>query len=110
MTCCPPRPALDLAICFNVLDHTRDSRKLFDSFMSLVKPGGRFLLQVNTVREGADRLPEHARMHPSPLTVETVRSWLAEYSSRCQDVLSAEPTPFGEYFFMSFGYKDRRIA
>ena len=102
--------AFDLAICFNVLDHTRDSRKLFDSFMSLVKPGGRFLLQVNTVREGADRLPEHARMHPSPLTVETVRSWLAEYSSRCQDVLSAEPTPFGEYFFMSFGYKDRRIA
>ena len=36
--------AFDLAICFNVLDHTRGSRQLFDSFMELVKPGGRFLL------------------------------------------------------------------
>jgi SAM-dependent methyltransferase len=102
--------AFDLAICFNVLDHTRESRRLFDSFMELVKPGGRFLLQVNTVKEGAERLAEHARMHPSPLAVETVRSWLAEYSSHCQDFLSAEPTEFHECFFMSFGYKDLRIA
>jgi len=102
--------AFDLAICFNVLDHTRESRKLFDSFMELVKPGGRFLLQVNTVRGLADRSAEHARMHPSPLTVETVRSWLAEYSSNRQDVLSAEPSQLHEYFFMSFGHKDLRIA
>ena len=102
--------AFDLAICFNVLDHTREPRQLFDSFMALVKPGGRFLLQVNTVKEGAERPAEHARMHPSPLAVETVRSWLAEYSSRCEDVLSAEPTAVGEYFFMSFGYRDLRIA
>jgi SAM-dependent methyltransferase len=102
--------AFDLAICFNVLDHTRSARKLFDSFMALVKPGGRFLLEVNTVRPGAERSAEHARMHPSPLAVETVRSWVAEYSGRCQDYLCPDPTGLNEYFFMSFGYKDRRMA
>jgi SAM-dependent methyltransferase len=102
--------AFDLAICFNVLDHARTSRQLFDSFMALVKPGGRFLLQVNTVRAGEDRPAEHARMHPSPLTVETVRSWINEYSGDCQDILYAEPTEYREYFFMSFGHKNLRAA
>ena len=99
--------AFDLAICYNVLDHTRTPRKLFESFMELVKPGGRFLFQVNTVREGVERPVEHARMHPSPFTAEKIRSWIDQYSGDCQTFLETNPTSLNEYFFMAFGRKDR---
>jgi SAM-dependent methyltransferase len=100
--------AFDLAICYNVLDHTRAPRKLFDSFMELVKPGGRYLFQVNTVKEGEERSVEHARMHPSPFTAEQIRSWFDDYSGDCQTVVSDAPTALNEYYFMAFGRKDRR--
>jgi SAM-dependent methyltransferase len=98
----------DLGICFNVLDHTTDSRGLFDAYMSLIKPGGRFLFEVNVV--GGPRSEAHARMHPSPLTREMVRAWFDEYSEGYEQCYFDEPTPENEHFFMVWGLKNRRRA
>ena len=97
--------SFDLGICFNVLDHAADARLLFDAFASLIKPGGRFLFQINTVRAGDPRPTEHAKMHPSPLTVEQVREWLASLGTAEGEDLAAEPSAENEYFYVAWGRK-----
>jgi SAM-dependent methyltransferase len=96
----------DLGICFNVLDHTTDPRGLLAAYMSLIKRDGRFLFQVNTV--GGPRSEVHARMHPSPLTPETVKSWIGDYSTGFREFFSETPTDENEHFFMVWGHKNRR--
>ncbi len=105
--CQTDRQAFDFAICFNVLDHTTQPRQLFDICMDLLKPGGRFLFQVNTVKEGETFPQEHARMHPSPLKVEEICNWLDDYSSDYRKVYCDEFSEIKEYFFMAWGHKDR---
>jgi SAM-dependent methyltransferase len=103
---CQANPGgFDLAICFNVLDHTDRPRELFTAYMALLKPGGRFLFQVNTVHPGGPRSPDHGRMHPSPLTIEKVRSWLDEYSEGYDTHVETRPTREHEYPFMAWGRK-----
>jgi SAM-dependent methyltransferase len=95
----------DLGICFNVLDHTTDPRGLLAAYMSLIKQGGRFLFQVNTV--GGPRSELHGRMHPSPLSPGTVRAWIGEYSSDFREYFKEERTEENEHFFMLWGHKNR---
>ncbi|MFL5328628.1 MAG: class I SAM-dependent methyltransferase [Gemmataceae bacterium] len=95
----------DLAICFNVLDHTNDPRGLFEQYMALLKPGGRFLFEVNTIAPNSRQSEEHRQMHPSPFTVGKITSWLSEYSRDYQQIVSNDPSPEKEYFFMSWGTK-----
>ncbi len=97
--------AFDLGICFNVLDHTSQPRWFFDSLLSLIKPNGRFLLQVNTVREGFPRSAKHAEMHPSPFTTDQIRSWLADYSAQFEERLEDTPSAENEFFYMAWGHK-----
>lgn len=96
----------DLGICFNVLDHTTEPRALFDSFMDLIKPGGRFLFEVNTVKEGEPQTETHRKMHPSPFTAEKIGAWLDEYGRGYQKTHADQPSPENEYFFMAWGYKN----
>jgi SAM-dependent methyltransferase len=100
--------SFDAGICFNVLDHTTEPRQLFDAFMTLIKPGGRFILQVNTVREGEERPAEHRDLHPSPFTLERIRSWLGEYGPGFQETAATEPSAQNEYFFMAWGERSGR--
>jgi SAM-dependent methyltransferase len=95
----------DLGICFNVLDHTTDPRGLLAAYMSLIKQGGRFLFQVNTV--GGPRSELHGRMHPSPLSPDTVRAWIGDYSSDFREYFKEERTEENEHFFMLWGHKNR---
>ncbi len=99
------RDSFDLGICFNVLDHVLDPKGLLDSLMSFIKSGGRFLVQVNTVKEGSQRSEEHKAMHPSPIKADDICGWLSDYSQDYEKMLSNDPTPENEYFFMAWGYK-----
>ncbi|MBN2577929.1 MAG: methyltransferase domain-containing protein [Pirellulales bacterium] len=108
--CQTGRRQFDLAVCFNVLDHTTRPRKLLDDYMSLLKREGRFLFQVNTIKPGETRPEDHARMHPSPITEAQIRSWLDQYSTHYQSSLSDKPSDVNEYFFMAWGQKNREPA
>jgi SAM-dependent methyltransferase len=114
------RGAFDLLICFNVLDHTPDPLLILRQSMSLLRPGGRFLLEVNVVRDGFPQSDEHRRMHPSPLRIETVTGWLASYAQELDKSVSDTPTADNEFFSMFWGrtrlsgesrnYKENRVA
>jgi SAM-dependent methyltransferase len=97
--------SFDLMICFNVLDHTPDPLLILRQAMSLVRPGGRFLVEVNLVRDGWPQTHEHRRMHPSPLRLETVAGWLSSYAPELDRVVSDEPTADNEFFSMFWGRK-----
>jgi SAM-dependent methyltransferase len=99
--------SFDLAISFNVLDHTEKPRDVFDAFMALIRPGGRFLLQVNTVRQGEARPREHKELHPSELAAEQIIAWLDEHSRDYRKTLADKPSPMNEYWFMAWGHKNR---
>jgi len=98
----------DLGICFNVLDHLQEPRPLLDALMSLIRPDGRFLVQVNTVRDGTTQPEAHRRMHPSPFTAEKITAWLAEYSDDCATCVDEPPSEYNEYFFMAWGTKSKQ--
>jgi 2-polyprenyl-3-methyl-5-hydroxy-6-metoxy-1,4-benzoquinol methylase len=101
------KKSFDLVICFNVLDHLTHSRELFELFMSLLKDKGRFIIQVNTIKEGEPRSEEHSSIHPSPFTSDKILSWIKEISSEFNSDLSNEKTVDNEYFFMAWGYKNK---
>lgn len=100
-------PAYDFGVCHNVIDHSDDPAALFNRFMGLIRPGGRFLFQVNTIRADVPRTEEHRRMHPSPMTLEQVRDWVSSASDDNRWVVSQEPSTDGEFHFLSWGTKLR---
>jgi SAM-dependent methyltransferase len=99
------REGFDLLICFNVLDHTPDPLLILRQAMSLLRPGGRFLVEVNLVRDGWPQTHEHRRMHPSPLRLETVAGWLSSYALEIDKIVSDEPNADNEFFSMFWGSK-----
>ena len=99
------RDTFDLAICFNVLDHTDDPDEILRGMMDGLKTGGQFLVQVNTVREGFEQTPEHRAMHPSPITSPQIQAMLAPYCSKLQCEITNEPSADNEFWFMGWGWK-----
>ena len=95
--------AVDLGICFNVLDHTPDAWGSFEMFFATIRSGGAFILQVNTVRDGYARSSEHASMHPSPLAAETVLAWVRGKSDDVQFTLADQPSADNEFFLQTWG-------
>jgi hypothetical protein len=95
----------DFGICFNVIDHTDNCSEWFDTFFDNIKPGGSFLFQVNTVKAGFDRTPEHNKMHPSPVTHEQISAMLATVTDNFDYQLNAEPSADNEFFYMAWGQK-----
>ncbi|MGA2796163.1 MAG: class I SAM-dependent methyltransferase [Thermoguttaceae bacterium] len=108
--CQTGKNSFDMAICFNVLDHTTQPRQLLHNFMSLLRDEGQFLFQVNTVKEGETRPEDHARMHPSPMSIKKISNWLDEYSRDYQTLYSDKPTELNEYSFMAWGRKNNELA
>ena len=96
---------VDFGICFNVLDHTDNAQEWFDLFFKSIKPGGSFLLEVNTVKDGFGRTDEHNRMHPSPLTYEQITSMLSAVASNFDYELSSKPSADNEFFYLAWGRK-----
>jgi 2-polyprenyl-3-methyl-5-hydroxy-6-metoxy-1,4-benzoquinol methylase len=43
------KDSFDLAICYNVLDHTRDPQRIVKNVFEMLVPGGTFLLSVTTI-------------------------------------------------------------
>jgi 2-polyprenyl-3-methyl-5-hydroxy-6-metoxy-1,4-benzoquinol methylase len=43
------KDSFDLAICYNVLDHTRDPQRIVNNVSEMLVPGGYFLLFVTTI-------------------------------------------------------------
>ena len=99
--------AFDLGICFNVLDHTDDPRQIWDGFMSMIRPGGRFLVQVNTVRDQFPRTAEHQAMHPSPFSERKILEWVRSVCDAPVIERTDEPSSDNEFWFMAWGRKDR---
>lgn len=97
----------DLAICHNVLDHTDDPAGWFNDLFLRLKPGGRFIFQVNLTKPGLPRSPEHARMHPSPLSFDEVMAWLAAKSEQFEHFVDEQPNSDNEFYFLSWGSKTR---
>ena len=95
----------DLLICINTLDHTDEPEELFSDLMRALNKGGRFIIQVNTVKEGWPRNSEHKAMHPSPLTEKEMLSLISQYSQKYDHFTSDKPTLEGEFFFMAWGCK-----
>jgi SAM-dependent methyltransferase len=104
--------AFDLAICHNVLDHTEDPAGGFNELFARLKLGGRFIVQVNLVKPDLPRSPEHARMHPSPLSFEEIMAWLAAKSEQFEHFVEKQPNRDNEFYFLSWGTKTRddRVA
>ena len=96
---------VDLGICFNVLDHTNDPNHWFNLFFNKIKLGGRFILQVNTIKEELDRTDEHKKMHPSPLTYEQIGQMLKTVSSDFDVIYDDTPSEDNEFFFMAWGVR-----
>lgn len=96
---------VDFGICFNVLDHTDDSETWFKLFFKSIKPGGHFLLQVNTVMDGFERSAEHNRMHPSSLKFEQIQNLLFTVAEKFDYELASEPSVDNEFFYMAWGRK-----
>jgi predicted methyltransferase len=96
---------VDFGICFNVLDHTNDAQNWFDLFFKSIKPGGHFLLQVNTVKDGFSRTEEHNRMHPSPLKSDQIQEMLSAVTDNFDYELSSKPSADNEFFYMAWGQK-----
>jgi len=98
-------PKVDFGICFNVLDHTNDAQEWFGLFFNSIKPGGHFLMQVNTIKDGFERTEEHNRMHPSPLKFEQVQDMLSKVAENFDFELAEEPSADNEFFYMAWGQK-----
>lgn len=96
---------VDFGICFNVLDHTNNAQEWFELFFKSIKPGGHFLLQVNTVKDGFERTDEHNRMHPSPLNFEQAQDMLSTVAEKFDYELVARPSADNEFFYMAWGQK-----
>jgi SAM-dependent methyltransferase len=97
----------DLAICHNVLDHTDDPAGWFNDLFARLAPGGRFIVQVNLSTPDLPRSAEHARMHPSPLSLEQVMAWLAAKSQQFEHFVEHQPNGDNEFYFLSWGTKTR---
>jgi 2-polyprenyl-3-methyl-5-hydroxy-6-metoxy-1,4-benzoquinol methylase len=95
----------DLVICFNVLDHTEHPKNVLAHMMHLLKSRGRFLIQVNTVREGCQRTPEHQKMHPSPIEVAMIQEMISAYSDSFTCNIENTPSKDNEFWFMAWGNK-----
>lgn len=96
---------VDFGICFNVLDHTENAEFWFEIFIEKIKPGGCFLLQVNTVKDGFYRTNEHSKMHPSPIKSEQVLLLIGRHSDNFNYTLDSVPSADNEFFFMAWGVK-----
>ena len=95
----------DLAICFNVLDHTDDPEKVLAQTMSLLKDKGKFIIQVNTVRDGFERMQEHKEMHPSQIKYDEIIGLLSKYCGIFKCEISNTPSSDNEFWFMAWGQK-----
>ena len=95
----------DLAICFNVLDHTDDPEKVLAQMMAALKSGGQFLIQVNTVRDGYERTAEHKKMHPSSIKANEMQKIISEYCNSFKCDISNTPSADNEFWFMVWGHK-----
>lgn len=97
----------DLVICFNMLDHTIDPKQVMNELLRIAKPDADFLFQVNLYREESEilnRPAEHAALHPHTFLLDNMPGFLE--SHRCKVSKShcrKEPTPCGEYYFISSG-------
>jgi hypothetical protein len=96
----------DFGICFNVLDHTDNFEEWFNIFFNTIKPGGYFILQVNTVREDFDRTPEHKKMHPSPIEHHQIDELISSVASNFNFKLENKPSADNEFFYMAWGQKN----
>jgi SAM-dependent methyltransferase len=103
------RGTFDVGICFNVLDHTDDPRHIYETYLRLIRPGGRFLIQVNTVRDGYPRTAEHQSMHPSPFSAEKITAWVREVCDAPTLECTDQPSGDNEFWFMAWGRKDREV-
>jgi SAM-dependent methyltransferase len=95
----------DLALCHNVLDHTSDPDFWFNTLFDKLRDDARFLIQLNLTLPALHQSEEHRRMHPSPFTYDQIMSWLSTKSSKFKHILSPEPTPDGEAYFLAWGKK-----
>jgi len=101
---------VDLGICFNVLDHTDDASYWFDLFFSRIKLGGRFILQVNTVKEEFERTEAHTKMHPSPLSYQQIVQMLDKVSTNFEIDYCDEPSEDNEFFLMAWGMRGGSVT
>lgn len=73
--------AIDVAICFNALDHMRDPAAALDELARVLRPGGALLLMIHTFPPGMAAFFWVDRMHPhhwtAPGFLEDVRARFA---------------------------------
>lgn len=99
--------SFDFGICHNMIDHTDEPEWWFDTLFRKLRPGGRFLFQVNVSRADLPQSDEHRRMHPSPFLHAQIIEWLGAKSDDFQHVLAETPSTDGEQHFLAWGLKTR---
>jgi len=94
----------DLAVCFNMLDHTYCPDQVMKEIARSTKAGGELFFQLNVYRttdELSRRAPEHAALHPSPFLLEEAIQTIQRYGFDILRQSCTEGTnPCGEYYFM----------
>ena len=66
--------SIDVAICFNALDHMRDPAAALREIKRTLRPGGHLLLMVHTFPSWTMPLLFIDRLHPHHWTEDTIRS------------------------------------
>lgn len=95
----------DLAICFNVIDHTDNPEFHVSELFRLLRPQGKFIIEVNCHKEGFEGTAEHAKMHPSPLNSEEVQALVQQFGKIHGSELATEPTADQEFPYLIWGEK-----
>jgi SAM-dependent methyltransferase len=95
----------DLIICFNVIDHTANPGYYIDKLFGHLKSNGKFIIEVNCHEDKFEVTAEHARMNPSPLSVEEIRELVSGYGRIEGEELATIPTADNEFPFLIWGKK-----
>jgi ubiquinone/menaquinone biosynthesis C-methylase UbiE len=95
--------SVDLAVCFNALDHMLDPEAALDEIARVLRPGGTALLMIHTFPSWLRPAFPLDRMHPHHFTAETFVSLAGSRLriDRCRTVRRRFDTSGGKWWMPS---------
>jgi ubiquinone/menaquinone biosynthesis C-methylase UbiE len=95
--------SIDLAVCFNALDHMRDPEAALEEIARVLRPGGAALLMIHTFPAWLWPLFRFDRMHPHHYTEGSFASIVRSHFriDRCETVSRHFDTSAGKWWMPS---------
>ena len=99
-----PDQVADLAICFNVLDHTIDPDLVISQLSRVCKPGAELLFQLNVYlsdEELSQKSGLHAELHPHSFFPKTITGLLEKHGFEVwKQFCEEDRNATGEHYFL----------